>query len=192
MSLSYSDNDDIVLKDPDGVPIGTPTNPMHVTNTVGVVPQTGDYPTFSVGQEINMASSSVENPLLLIRNPSGSGKLIVVWQVYLGVNVTNTAGLFRITSNPTVSVEGTTTTPVQRSVGVVSPAAVALTTLLPTITVAGGSLQVLAYGQNSPTVPAIPDFSVYVHPDNSVLIWGRPTSNNRVATVTVVWAEVTL
>lgn len=139
---------------------------------------------------VNMASSGTDNPLLLLRNPSGSGKTMYLYKTSFGVAVANVFATFKLFSNPTITTNGSAVTPVSNSVGGGAPASTMLTNSLPTISSTGRAVGTYVIGQNVSSLASVEDFSVHVQPNNSVLITGNPGSNNRQAEVTIVWAEV--
>jgi hypothetical protein len=146
---------------------------------------------YSIGLDLNMAAAGTDNPLVLMRNPTGSGKKIAVWRVQCGSTVTNVGVEFKIFSSPTVTANGSSVTVYPRNVNNAQAAAVALITSLPTISASGNPLSFLSVGQNSNSIIFADDFSLYLQPNSSILITGSPSSNNRNASLTIVWAEVT-
>ncbi len=179
------------LRNNAGTEIGISATPVYVQGTIEAVtaPQSNDM--FSVGLAINMATASTDNPLILLRNPSGSGKRIMIWQLFVGVNVTNVSALFKVFANPTVTANGTSQTVYSRKIGqALTP--VGLVNTLSTVSSAGSQLQAFSLGQNTNAEPMVSEFSIMLEPNNSMLITGSPSSNNREAAVTVTWTEVTL
>lgn len=145
---------------------------------------------YSVSLNMNAATGSADNGLIYIRNPSGSGKRLVIKRVIAGCDITNQIFTFKVFANPTVSVNGSSETPAARNIGNSQPAASALVTTLPTVTSTGTVLASVIYGSNGNSIDVIAENSVVVQEDNSILIVGRPGSNNRTAEITVVWAEI--
>jgi len=144
---------------------------------------------YSTGVSVNQPSSGTDNPLLLIRNPAASGKVIRLWKVNAGVGVTNVFSVFRTWANPTVTANGTAATAVSRNIGGGAPAAVGLVNTTPTVTSNGSQISSLVTGQNNNSVIFADDFSIAIRAGNSLLITGNPASNNRVSELTIVWTE---
>jgi hypothetical protein len=144
---------------------------------------------YSIAENINQTSAGSDNPLVLMRNPSGSGKTFYFYKLITGVNVTNVASNFKVFINPTITTNGTSVTPVSLNIGGGAPASVMLLTTLPTVSASGTVIYTYVSGQNSYSVNYIDDFSIRVNANNSILITGDPASNNREAVITLVWME---
>lgn len=87
---------------------------------------------------------------------------------------------------------GTDQTVYPRNVGNSQPASSALLNTLPTVSNNGSPLSFLNVGQNTTSVVFVDDLSICLQPGNSCLLTGSPTSNNRSASMTFTWAEVSL
>jgi hypothetical protein len=147
--------------------------------------------TFSFGVSLNAASSGTDNPLVLIKNPSTSGKVLYFYQILGGCSVTNTSVEFKVIANPTITANGTTQTIFNDNVGSGAVSAMQAFTL-PTMTAATGSnLSDVQYGQNSTSIELIEDdFVVTLQPGNSLVVTGNPGSNSRQVNLTFQWIEV--
>lgn len=145
---------------------------------------------FSIGEGINMDDSDEDNPLLYIKNPTGSGNRILVWDCSVGVNVENNYALFKIFTNPTVSTNGTSIAPKLRRVGL-TDTSIAEIYSIPTVTSNGDEIDYHMIGQNNNSASIMNRFSIIVYPGNSILLTGTPKSNNREAVITFIWAEDT-
>lgn len=145
---------------------------------------------FSAAVSVSAAVQGVDNPLVLIRNPAGSGKSLFIWRGRLASTVTNVGITFSIYANPTVLTNGTTLAIVNRNIGGASnPSTVALASTLPTVSSLGTLITVAQVGQNNNSIDMNEDFAVKINPGNSILITGNPNSNNRNAAITLVWQE---
>lgn len=144
---------------------------------------------YSVGLDVVAATAGSDNALIYLRNPNGSGKVISVIHLYAGSTVTNVAVEFKLTADPTVSVNGTAQTAVSRNVGGGAPTASALITTLPTVSAVGAVLSTAEYGQNSTSFDMNENYSILVQPGHALLVTGNPSSNNRNCTLTLVWSE---
>jgi len=164
-------------------------NTAPTLNASAVSPQI--YSLFSFSTPLFMASQNAENPLILLRNPSGSGIRIMIWQMFVGINVQNVNGIFKVFANPTVTSVGTLETPRARRVGTAGVAA-ALISSLPVIAALGDQLHAFTIGQNTNAESMVSEFSLTLEPNNAILITGKPSSNNRESAVSVIWTEITL
>lgn len=168
----------------------TSGNQLTITTEGGIITSQG-LPTylnssfgFAIG--INQPTASTDNPLLYLRNPSGSGKIIYLDMLIYGIAVANVLGVVRLYRNPTVTVNGTAQTVVQFG----GNSTIALLTSVPTVTANGTLLDTGVFGQNSTSLEVHYDYTVAVMPGSSLLITGAPGSNNRQAELSVRWVEI--
>lgn len=144
--------------------------------------------TFSFSTDVNMATSGVKNPLVLMRNPAGSGKNFYLKTITAGVQVENNFGLFDVWSTPTVGATGTLGTGYTRSLGSgTTPSAIIST--LPTVSSSGNRLSSFVNAANANSVGIIEPYELKMEQGSSLLITGDPKSNNRSAGITIVWSE---
>lgn len=144
---------------------------------------------FSFSTAQNAASGSTDNPILLVRNPGGSGKNIFLIDVFCGTLVANVTSAFKIFANPTITSVGTSQTPANRSIQT-SPAATAMNIYtLPTLSALGTELTSFVNGQNSNSVSIITGFQTMVAPGKDIVITAAPSSNNREIRLAAVWSE---
>jgi hypothetical protein len=139
---------------------------------------------------VNMPSAGTDNPLLLVRNPTGSGKILYVYKLGFGSTVANVSAIFKVFANPTVTANGTSQAAVSLNIGGGAPVASMLSTSTPTVTAAGSEIESYEAGSNNNSGSFVEDFSIHVAANNSLLITGNPASNNRDAALTIVWVEV--
>ena len=186
-------NDDFIkiTGDTDETPIGNVSDAMkvHVANEVGTSSLANDGTLWSAADVINAADSDEHNPLMLIINPSGSTKDFYFWRSRIAMLVTNNNLEVRIYSNPTVTANGTAITPRNRNIGGTNPSVQTQAYRLPTISANGNLITVAGIGQNNNSIDLNEDFAIRLAPNNSLLITGKPSSNNRAAAVTIVWQE---
>ena len=146
--------------------------------------------TYTVALDINMTVAGADNPLLLIKNPSGSGKVLFLYKVAFAVTVQNTSGLAKLYGDPTITLNGTSVTSQVNNFGDSQPASQMNAFQLPTISVLGARMASYYCGQNSNSVSAVEDMSIHIQPGHSILLTGNPSSNNRLGTLTIIWVEV--
>ena len=113
-----------------------------------------------------------------------------LYATHLGINVTNVSANFKLLYDPTITLNGTSVTPGNNSIGGGFGASVMQVYSLSTLSALGTVIGTYAVGQNTSTLPRIDDFSIFLAANHSLLITGNPSSNNREATLTITWAEV--
>ena len=143
---------------------------------------------FGLALDINQTTAGTDNPLLLLKNPSGSGKTLYIYLMAFGTNVTNVSSEVILFANPTITTNGTSQTPVNQNIGD-STVSTMTAFSLPTISANGTRLRSYELGQNNNSVESISDFSIHLLANQNLLITGNPSSNNRGAVITIIWAE---
>lgn len=168
--------------------VSTTSSPPSASEIAGYIANNQVY-TISTGS-INITSVGTDNPLILIKNPTGSAKTLYLYKLLLGISSSqaNIGCDFAVWANPTVTANGTVITPRPNLVGGSSSSAMNAFTL-PTVTSNGTRLETFVFGQNNNSINFIEDFSVVVQANNAVLITGNPISNNRTGVITITWAE---
>lgn len=145
---------------------------------------------YTVSTSINMTSSGVENPLLLITNPGANTKILYIYSLSLGLILANNAADFELYASPTITTNGTLQTPQSNYVGGGAPASVMNIYTLPTVSSNGAEMGDFFYGQNQNSINFLANLSIAIKPGNSILLTGNPiNSNNRPANITLVWVE---
>jgi hypothetical protein len=145
---------------------------------------------YTVSTSINMTSSGVENPILLITNPGANTKILYIYSLSLGLILANNAADFEIYADPTVTTNGTLQTPQSNYVGGGAPASVMNIYTLPTVSSNGTEMGDFFYGQNQNSINFLANLSIIIKPGHSILLTGNPiNSNNRPANVTLTWVE---
>ena len=144
---------------------------------------------FSVSASINQTSGGADNPLILIRNPVGSGKRMYIRTLSYGIPVANVFGTMKLFANPTITANGAALTIANGQLGS-AVASSMLATSLPTIAANGTQLRSTTYGQNSDAIIVDINGRIVVPPGNNLLITGNPASNNRIAALSLTWIEI--
>lgn len=173
----------------DCVPVTIASDQPNLNVTVSQSNTLDNNQLYSSAIEVNMAAASTDNPLLLLRNPAGSGKTLYIFKVQAGTSVTNVGVVFKVFSNPTITTNGTAVAVINRNIGGIS-SSVGLVNSLPTVSSTGGKLSSLSVGQNNNSIIFAEEFSVAVKAGNSLLVTGDPTSNNRQSILSIAWREV--
>ena len=137
-------------------------------------------------KQINQPAASTDNPLILLRNPAGSGKSLYLVNVTWSNTVTNVLTDFSIFFSPTVTANGTSLGVFSRSF---AGTPVALATTTPTISANGNRVVVYGTGQNTAPPNVIEPYSIKIPAGSAILITGDPSSNNRPADIFLSWAE---
>lgn len=145
---------------------------------------------FSAEFLVNAASSSVDNPLILFKNPSGSGIRVYFFQLTGNSTISNERTTFRIFQNPTVTTNGTAYTPKPRCIGNGSDPSDCLVYSLPTLSAYTDGMSTVESGENTNSQDIVDVQQMCIMPNNSIVLTGKPKSNNRIQAVTMVWAEV--
>lgn len=142
--------------------------------------------TFGFATAINQPTAGSDNPLILLKNPSGSGKTVYLSFVAYGINVANVLGNIRIFKSPTITSNGTSET--VQSFGGGTTAVNLYST--PTISANGTLISSFVTGQNSSSVLVPINFEISVAANSNILITGNPGSNNRNAEISMRWIEL--
>lgn len=143
---------------------------------------------YSAGVSLNMATAGTDNPLLLLQNPSGSGKKVRIFFIYTGISTTNRAATFELYASPTVTSAGSAVTVVNRNIGGAGSASAVLTSL-PTVSSAGTKFSSFVVGQNTTSINLSQEFSLTLQPNTYMLITGDPSSNTTEAVLSLSWRE---
>lgn len=146
---------------------------------------------FGYGTNVNTASAGTDNPLILLKNPSDSGKNLILYSVVLGISIENNYGVYKIFIDPTISSNGTSETILNKNIGS-SVASVMELYQIPTIIANGILNSSYVYGANSNSVIINANFSLLLQPGHNLLITGDPKSNNRTSQITLTWVEETI
>jgi len=168
-------------------PVIVAPDPLRPSSSIATMVAAGLM--YSVAKYVNAASTGADNPLLYIRNPVGSGKTLYIYALYVGVTVTNTLMNFLVWYNPTATANGTAATPVNNCIGGGFGASAMLATTLPTITNSGTNIKGIEIKETQVSLMDFLNFSIQVKEGNSLLITGKPSLANKVASITIVWAE---
>lgn len=145
---------------------------------------------FSVtADNFNLAASGTDNPVILIKNPNASGKTIYISKIIFGTITTNRASALKLWANPTITTNGSATTPVNNLIGN-GTTSVSTSFTSPTVSSAGTILRGFASGQNTRATADNVELVVQLPANNNLFITGAPSANNTVVSVTVVWMEI--
>lgn len=187
-------NSRTVLSSPDGARSAEVTAANRLSTDTVVTNSSQNYLSlnqlYSICAEVNIVDSALDNPLILLRNPTGSGKVIYIYKLAAGVFTTNVAASFKLFTTPTITTNGTAINIASRFINNGAIASVILPTSLPTISANGTCMAGGISGQNNNTVTLVSDFSAAIAPGGSLLVTGKPSSNNRTANIEFTWAEV--
>jgi hypothetical protein len=138
---------------------------------------------------VNMASAGVNNPIFLMKNPSGSSKVLYIYKMHFGVDVENNYANFRLYASPTITTNGTLQTVYNRNIGGGFGASAMQAYTLPTVSANGNEIMNVEVGQNNNSIETLSDFGIHIQANNNIMITGDPKSNSRNAVLTIVWAE---
>ena len=178
-----------------GVTVGqkvmTSSLPVVISSDQSAIPVSTGLPfflpyTFGYAVGINQPSAGTDNPLIFLKNPSGSGKTIYLSFVSYGVAVANVLGTIRIYYNPTTTANGTSQT--INSFG--GGTTVMNLYTVPTVTSNGTLYSSYVTGQNTNSILIQINYEISIAANNTVLITGNPGSNNRQAEISMRWIEI--
>jgi cytoskeletal protein CcmA (bactofilin family) len=178
----------------DGISVlGTQTDPFFTSQIINQNQQlVNANKVYSISVDLAAATASVDNPLILIRNPIGSGKKMYVISLRAGTQVANVSFMFKIFTSPVVTVNGSVLASISRHIGGGAPVSSILVTTLPTVSSNGSSLTGFIQGQNSNSIDLNNEaFLIELEPNASMLITGSPMSNNKIANFSLSWLETT-
>lgn len=165
-------------------------SPIQVVSVPGAVTGTKFYlvDTGLVSAAIGVSDLSTDNPILLVKNPSVSGKtLVIVIRIY-GCSITNVACMFRLYVDPTITSNGTALSVNPGLVG--NPtASIASAFKLPTTTSFGTLYDSYIISQNSVGSPIQENQVLQLPPGHNWLITAAPGSNSRLVDISLKWIE---
>jgi hypothetical protein len=144
---------------------------------------------WTVAAALNQVAAGIDNPILLLKNPSGSAKRFYLYRIDLGVNMANVLSDVRLWYAPTVTANGSAITPKNNHIGGSGSSAAQVYTL-PTCSSLGTLMRSIVVGQNTNSAVIEEEFSIVLEPNTSILVTGNPSSNNRPSELTVMWVEV--
>jgi len=148
---------------------------------------------FQSTAEINIASSGIETPIFLLRNPAGSGRRLYLDKLRALFLTTTSAGdiMTRVYVNPTVTIPGTIETIVSRYLRTSPTAPVATAFSSPTIGLNGTRFDILRVGGTNIPLDDFReyDLSVILDPGRDILITGNASANNRILGIVIDWVE---
>jgi len=165
-----------IIQDPNEPPPGT-----------GTFVDAGNV--FSYAGEITAGSSSQDNPLFLIKNPTLSTKKIFLSYVYGGLVAPSNYVVIKMFSQNVISANGTTETAVNNSVGNVNISSMEIYTL-PTITTLGNQLRNLIQGGSQNAIKFVEENTIQLLPDENIVITEQPQNNNKDVSLTIIWTEI--
>lgn len=133
------------------------------------------------------SGSNAETPLVLIRNPTGSGRVFYLEQIILSSS-TSSDIIYRFYLNPTVSANGTSQTVIGgRQTG--QDATVTLVNTLPTAGTLGSVFDAIRSTSGSSGIIKIYGGSIMLDPNNSMLITVEQGQANQAGSVGLEWRE---
>jgi len=151
---------------------------------------------FAASFDFNLPTGGTETPALFLKNPSGSGKTLVIKRILVsGVSTGNNEAVAALYSNPTTAGDGTGQAETTTSVG---SGATSVATAFSGPNVVGGAngarflaWQVPAAANNTPSAPPIVvDGLIRIAPNNTLLLTGKPAANNMNVAWSIFWQEV--
>jgi len=168
----------IFTKQPGSVPMGRPYSLGQYLAENGKV--------YQVTSGVVTVSAAAQTDFALIKNPTGSGKVLRLNVSILTISAVNKSSFFRFYRNPTTTSNGTALSIFNRKQGGAATAMQAFHT--PTISSRGNLFEV----KNVGTSALVNNFNLelMINAGDSILVTAEPSSTNIPHAVSFVWAEV--
>jgi hypothetical protein len=146
---------------------------------------------YGFGLVYEVSVSQTEIPIVLLRNPAGSGKIIRLDEVMIACQ-SNTSGAItcRIYYSPTITTNGTVYTPVWGKVMASPPASSINAYLSPTISANGTKKKVIHSMTGESLEYDFNDDPLLVDPNMNLLFTLTCFGNSRPAGINLTWREV--
>ncbi len=140
---------------------------------------------------LNLPTAGADNPVLLFKNPAGSGVNAWIYRMRVGVETANRRAHFHKLAGATIVGNGTALSPCNCNSsyqGVNTPACTAYST--PSITIVGAiecDTTVIGVEQNSFNM--LDGFECILGPDSYFVVTGNPSGNNTSCSISIKWVE---
>lgn len=147
---------------------------------------------FGATTGMNAIATVSETSYFLLKNPSGSGKALRIFQTRIGHQATTASNgiLFNFYANPTVTANGTSLTPVNQRIVSGAAATVAQAFRSPTTTSFGTKLfESQSFGQ-FPSLEMNFPHQIILDANNTLLVSVTGTSINLPVHVSMTWSEI--
>jgi len=165
---------------------------QHVIDAIkeSTAPAENGYKFFVSSGEISAGLSTSDNPILLLRNPAGSGKTVKFDVFDFAPIAQSTRTIFRVWGEPTITNVGTNITANISNYFIGSAnAKVALAYTSPTIS-SNGKLKAVHIAEVN-EVSFFIHMSLILPAGKDVLLTAKPPANNKAVVVSATWVEVT-
>lgn len=145
---------------------------------------------YSATTQVAMASNALFNPILLFRNPLGSGKQAILSTIFPSQTVDNVYCIYRLYEFSTITLDGTALIPLPCNINNAQPASAMQLYTLPVVSNLGTVFRGRFNGSNSTGINLIENESFILQPNSFVVLAGQPSANNRFCELTLGWAEI--
>jgi hypothetical protein len=152
-----------------------------------VVQHIRDGKAFTFTSLLQNIDSNTEKDFLLLKNPSGSGKDILITHFKFGTDSQNVRSMIRIYSNPTVTTDGTSLTISNTLIKSSPPSSGMEAYKFPTTSAKGGNLNLDINPSDSPSKGL--NRWYWVHPGNSILLTVENSVSNAKTFGDIYWLE---
>jgi len=145
---------------------------------------------FVVTTNLITIPTNAETPFLLIKNPTGSGKILRIFEITVGLLFNNQNGIFRIYKNPTIISDGLSLSISNNRIysGSISSNMQAFS--LPTTSLNGTMLSGFPIQQNS-SMQRLPVLATLIlNEQNNILITIDNAANNMPSIINTNWLEI--
>lgn len=151
--------------------------------------QANEGKAFSYSSDFILTSSGINNNVLLIKNPIGSGKITYIQKLIIGTTVTNVSVSAKLFSSPVVTSNGTLKTLTNNRIGSLNVAST-LIYQAPITSSSGTQIRGSVNAQNANSTIVSEDSMIILEEGQSVLVTGNPSSNNRNIDFTLTLIEL--
>lgn len=138
--------------------------------------------------DITSGTGGAETPQMYISNPENSGKIMKIYEMSFGTNVSSNNNIFRLYKSPTVSVAGTKLNNVSLCFSPAQFSSVVDIYKTPTVTNNGTLFMNVIAGPTSTNFVPLKN-QIYIHPGYKMLINVRPNANSVTFSLNVLWLE---
>lgn len=144
---------------------------------------------FVAGTALTSISLSTEIPLLLLKNPSGSGKYMRIFRGVFGIDSTQARAIFRLYKSPTITANGTPLPITNQLQSATAPASAMLAFQLPTISNNGTPFSIRIVPANQPTHALDLPHLYSVDENENILVTVTNLLINQSAHAAALWIE---
>ncbi len=179
----------VVSSNQSPIPVTINQQTLTPPNSTNASAYSFDGKAFSFSGDFVLANAGGNNNVLLIKNPTGSGKLVYIQKITLGTQVGNVSIGAKLFSSPIVTANGIAKTLTNNRIGNISIAST-LIYQAPTTSSSGIEIRAGVQGQNANHIIVSDDSIIILQENQSLLLTGNPLSNSRSINYTITLIEI--